>query len=183
MKRFNLQQNHAGFTLIEVMVSVSIFAIILTLGIGSLLTINNAYRKSQTERVVLDNLNFAMESMAREIRVGSQYSCGGSCSPSGASALQFIDPDGQTVEYYFDPNGGQGRIVKSTDTAVLGMSDPSFVVIDELKFFVVGEDQTDFDQPYVVISVTGTTVASNQTSTFTLQTSVSQRLLDRPATP
>jgi prepilin-type N-terminal cleavage/methylation domain-containing protein len=31
---------HAGFTLMEVMVAVSIFAIVMTVGIGALLTIN-----------------------------------------------------------------------------------------------------------------------------------------------
>lgn len=173
------KNKHKGFTLIEVMVSVSVFAIILTVGIGSLLTINNAYRKSQTERVVIDNLNFALESMSREIRTGSQYTCGGVCDSNGNSSIKFINSDGDMVVYDFDLNGGQGRIMKNGT----GLTDPSFVVIDNLKFFVLGGDQTDTVQPYVIITISATTTASNQQSHFTLETSVSQRLLDRPQTP
>lgn len=177
MKHPFFKTKHTGFTLIEVMVSVSVFAIILTVGIGSLLTINNAYRKSQTERVVIDNLNFALESMSRELRTGHDYNCGGVCDPNGNSTIKFINSDGNTVMYNFDLNGGQGRITKDGT----GLTDPSFVVIDDLKFFVLGGDQTV--QPYVIITLSATTTAANQQSHFTLETSVSQRLLDRPQTP
>lgn len=175
-----------GFTLIEVMVAVSVFAIILTVGIGSLLTINNAYRKSQTERVVIDSLSFAVESMARELRTGYNYTCAGVCDPSGSPTIKFINSDGDTIAYSFDFNGGQGRIVSSDPQlpgGQLALTDPSVVIIDDMKFFVVGEDATDSIQPYVIITVTGTTAASNQQSQFTLETSVSQRLIDRPQTP
>lgn len=174
---------HTGFTLIEVMVAVSVFAIILTVGIGSLLTINNAYRKSQTERVVIDNLSFTLESMAREIRTGNNYNCGGVCDSSGSSTIKFINSDGDTITYTFDFNGGQGRIVSSDPTlpgGQLALTDPSVVIIDDMKFFVVGESTDDTIQPYVIITITGTATASNQQSQFTLQTSVSQRLIDRP---
>lgn len=184
MKRGIVSQSHTGFTLIEVMVSVSIFAVVLTVGIGSLLTINNAYRKSQTERVVVDNLNFAMESMAREIRVGTQYTCIGSCF--GAQGIRFKDPDGLDIEYMFQNTGGQGRIVKNGNSGNAGaLTDPAFINIDTARsgFIILHEDPNDNRQPYVIILITGTSVINNQTSTYTLQTSVTQRQLDVATTP
>lgn len=164
--------------MIEVMVSVSIFAIIMTVGIGSLLTMNNAYRKSQSERVAIDNASFALESMARELRTGSNYSCLGSCT-AGSYGIKFLDQDGDTIVYEFDSGN---RIVK-TDPLLggqLALTDPAFVTINDLTFFVVGEDNNDSLQPYVIITLKATASTTNQQSQFTLQTAVSQRLLDRP---
>ena len=64
-----------GFTLVEVMVSVSIFVLITTIGIGALMNINNAYKQSRSQRIAIDSLNFVLDSMSRQIRTGSQYSC------------------------------------------------------------------------------------------------------------
>ena len=64
---------HTGFTLIEVMVAVSIFAIVVTVGIGAILSVNTAYSKSRSQRTALDNISFALETIAREIRVGTLH--------------------------------------------------------------------------------------------------------------
>jgi len=64
-----------GFTLIEVMVATAIFTIIMTAGIGAILNANTAHKTNQNQRSILDNLNFAMEDMARNLRLGSNYFC------------------------------------------------------------------------------------------------------------
>lgn len=179
MQRTLFQSRHTGFTLIEVMVSVSIFAIILTVGIGSLLTINNAYRKSQSERVVVDSLHFVLESMAREIRVGRNFVCSPNCTD--ANEIRFQDPDGATVRYRIEPVTGTntGRIIKNANAA---LTDPAVVAIDTdtSRFIVIGADPADTIQPYVIIMITGTATVNNQVSRYTIQTSVSQRQLDVP---
>lgn len=178
MKTTHSTQSHTGFTLIEVMVSVSIFAIILTIGIGSLLTINNAYRKSQSERIVIDNIQFAMESMSREIRVGTKFVCAPSCSD--AQEIRFVNPEGLGVRYRIEAlANGEGRIVTNNNAP---LTDPSVVSIDtnESRFVVQGELLDDGRQPYVIIQLTGTAIVNNQKSRYSLQTSVSQRQLDLP---
>ena len=67
-----------GFTLVELMVSVSIFAIVMFISLGSILSILDANQKSKTLRSVMDNLNSAMESMTRTVRFGINYHCGSS---------------------------------------------------------------------------------------------------------
>lgn len=64
-----------GFTLIEIMTAVSIFAIITTISMGSILTVFDLNRKAESVKIVMDNLNLALDSMAREIRFGYRYHC------------------------------------------------------------------------------------------------------------
>ncbi len=79
MKRLRkLISNHnliGGFTLIEMIVAVSIFTIVMLVVVGALLSLNDSSRKAQALRTVIDNLNFAVEDMNRKIRTGSNYLC------------------------------------------------------------------------------------------------------------
>ncbi len=64
-----------GFTIIELMVSVGLFTIVMVLGIGAVLNANLVHKKTQSQSAVLDNLNFAMEDMARNMRLGTGFRC------------------------------------------------------------------------------------------------------------
>ena len=65
-----------GFTLIELLVSVSIFSIVMLVSTGAVFSIVEANKKAHTLKSVMTNLNFTLESMVRDVRVGSQFSCG-----------------------------------------------------------------------------------------------------------
>lgn len=80
----NLNKYNVGFTLIEIMVSISIFSIVMLIVIGALIMLNDANKKAQAMRAVVDNLNFAMEDMTRSIRTGGEYKCGLSINPDGS---------------------------------------------------------------------------------------------------
>lgn len=75
MKYYSAQK---GFTLVEMVVSLAIFSIVSVVAVGALLRITDANKKSQTLKTAINNLNFAMESMSREMRVGTDYNCGSS---------------------------------------------------------------------------------------------------------
>ncbi len=64
-----------GFTLIEIIVSVAIFTVVMTVTMGALLTLNDSSREAQALRTVIDNLNFSLEDMNRKIRTGDSYQC------------------------------------------------------------------------------------------------------------
>ncbi len=57
------------------MVSLALFIIVVLALVGSLLTVNDASRRVQAMRTVMDNLNFGIESMSRTIRTGTDISC------------------------------------------------------------------------------------------------------------
>jgi prepilin-type N-terminal cleavage/methylation domain-containing protein len=64
-----------GFTLIEIIVSLAVFTMVAVIAVGAFLKITDANKKSQTLKTAINNINFAMESMTREMRVGSGYHC------------------------------------------------------------------------------------------------------------
>ncbi|MBI3632993.1 MAG: type II secretion system protein [Candidatus Vogelbacteria bacterium] len=70
-----MKNRNAGFTLIEIMVSISIFTVVMLITMGALLSLNDSSRKAQALRTVIDNLNFSVEDMNRKIRTGDSYEC------------------------------------------------------------------------------------------------------------
>src|SRR3989344_2766515 len=64
-----------GFTFIELMVAVSIFIVVMTISMGSIINVFDANRKSRSLKTVLNNLNLAVESMSKEMRFGRNYHC------------------------------------------------------------------------------------------------------------
>jgi len=64
-----------GFSLVELVVSLAVFSVVVTIAVGSLLVLINANQQIQAEQSVLTNLSFALDSMTREIRTGTNYHC------------------------------------------------------------------------------------------------------------
>lgn len=69
------QQPQKGFTLIEMIVSLGVFSVVVTIAVGALLILISSNRQLQNEQSVLSNLSFAIDSMTREMRTGSHYYC------------------------------------------------------------------------------------------------------------
>ena len=76
----NLYSKKSGFTLIEIIVSLGVFSVVLMIAVGALLVLIVSNRQLQDEQSVLSNLSFALDSMTREIRTGSNYFCAASNS-------------------------------------------------------------------------------------------------------
>ena len=174
-----------GFTLIEMMTAVSVFLVVMTISMGAILGIFDANRKSESAKTVMDNLNFAVETMSREIRFGKNYHCGSGgnisspqdCLVSGQSFISFLSSDG--IQTVYRLNGT--TIEKSVDggNTYIAVTAPE-IKINSLTFFVVGSNPPpDTLQPKVIIKISGTAGAkSNTTTSFTLETMASQRLID-----
>ena len=70
---FSLIRNIRGFTLVEIMVAVSVFVLVMVISSGAIISVFNANQKSKNLRSAMDNLNLTMESMTRTIRFGTKY--------------------------------------------------------------------------------------------------------------
>ncbi len=68
-------RSESGFTLLEIIVSLAIFTMVAVFAVGSLLRITALNRQAQTLQSAMNNISFALESMSREIRVGSKLHC------------------------------------------------------------------------------------------------------------
>ena len=76
MMRFRLnKQKIQGFSLIEVLVSLSIFTVVVTISISTLYTLIEANSRTRNSQSIATNLSFTLDSMIREVRTGRDYYC------------------------------------------------------------------------------------------------------------
>ncbi|PIQ68938.1 MAG: hypothetical protein COV91_01575 [Candidatus Taylorbacteria bacterium CG11_big_fil_rev_8_21_14_0_20_46_11] len=179
----------AGFTLVEMIVAFAIFAMIMVISTGSLLSLIEANRKAQSMKTVVNNLHFAMENMSRNIRTGYAYHCGiggtqGStrdCVNKPEQSFSFLDSQNRVIIYQFrEEEDGLGSIYRSIDDSdFLPITAPE-IDVEQLRFFVAGaEDPNDNEQPRLLIVAKGRVLGRSKTpSLFDIETMVSQRRLD-----
>jgi type II secretory pathway pseudopilin PulG len=197
IKKF--KQTKGGYTILETMIAVSLFLVVITSGMGALLNANILHKKSQDMRSIMDNLSFIMEDISRNLRTGSVYHCLTNVNnlnsltslvscPNGGDGIAFEETHGSSIDAsdQWVYKIGSGNISKST-TSGSGTNpwvqlNPSEVVITSLsKFSVFGAETRatgDTQQPFVIIKLAGTITYKNVITPFSLQTSVSQRLID-----
>ncbi len=186
--RLNLNKKNRGFTLIELMVSISVFTFIMVISMGSILSVIDANRKSQSLRSVMDNLNYTLEAMTRNIRFGKVYHCDVSyglltqpndCS-GGANSMSVYSSSGVTQTSYRLEGGRIIRKVNGGSDEYLTGTD---VTITNLTFYVSGSSPyssgSNLFQPKATIVISGYVGSKENTkSTFTIETMVSQRVFD-----
>jgi len=151
-------QHSSGFTLIEIIVSLMIFSIVAVVALGALLKIVDTNIKAQSLQDSVSNLDFALDSISRELRTGSKFDCQasfsgtfapGSLAPTACTGGHFLafqasqtDQSGSSCSgtrliyaYYFagpDPVTGTTTIEKaqqSTCTDILGSPSAPFVPV------------------------------------------------------
>ncbi|HUD03144.1 MAG TPA: type II secretion system protein [Candidatus Paceibacterota bacterium] len=195
-----------GFTLIEMLVSVALFSVVMVLALGALLSLSTADRKAQALKSAIDNLNFALDSMSRTIRTGSNYHCGsalgGNCT-SGNNTFYFTANNGVVTAYRLesltiDSNAASvcGQTIATPGCLAISLdggatwapvTSPN-VIINDLSasnsylFHLWGSAQGSIDntQPIVVMTLSGyVQVSTTQQSAFHLQTTVTQRIYDQ----
>src|SRR3990167_8744439 len=189
-------QSQKGFTLIEMIVAVALFAVVMLVSVGALLSLVGANRKAQSLQSVMNNLNIALDGMVRSVRMGSEYHCGTgvvtvpqNCEGDTRLAFKpFCSGDNcdelERWVYAFDADGsycGVGRLCKSENAGgkYYAITAPE-VTINSMKFYVIGTTRGDTVQPKVVIEVKGTAGAKvvKTTTSFSIQATAVQRILD-----
>ena len=184
------QNKNKGFTLIELMVAISIFTMIMLVAMGSLFSMLDSAKGARALRLATDNVNFAMESMTRSIRMGTNYD-------SNADMALDSHRDGKSNSISFKPQP-QGNLPIDPSLKVsygLGAGDPyresilrcvggscspitsPDVKIDQLQFTVKGSAPGTLDnvQASVYIIVKGTVTVKGIDHSFAIQTMASQR--------
>ena len=69
------KSSQSGFTLIEMLVAVGMFALLMTMIISALLTMVYTNRKGNALNLVVTNMYFAMESISRHVHDGLDITC------------------------------------------------------------------------------------------------------------
>lgn len=190
--------NQRGYTIIETMIAVSIFLIVVMIGMGALLNANSLHHRSQNMRSIMDNLSFIMEDISRNLRTGYNYHCGDSfsietpLSCASGDIIYFEKSDGDAEDntdqygYKIDlaQNATDYAIYRTTDgggTWILLTSEEIKIDATNSSFIISGAEPvvSDAQQPFATIRLIGNILYKTDSTPFSLQTSVSQRLLDR----
>lgn len=172
-----------GYTLIELLISVAIFAIVMLGSTAAYISFINYNRQAQTTATIINSLYFAIDGMARDIRAGYTYSCSGGCTTSGNTQMSFIDSTGGCTVTYSVSGGAIVRSTSGGSCAAIQtnapITDPS-ISISSLLFYVRGSTAHDAVQPMATIVVSGTATVPNSTTVipFQIETGATQRLLD-----
>src|SRR3989344_8981491 len=164
-----------GYTLVELIVAIGLFALIMMLASGAYFMMISFNRQAQGMATGINNLSFALESMTRSIRTGSEYDCLGSGDcPNGSGSFSFIDSNGISTSY----NLAGTSIQKTTDDASNILTDPS-VTVSSLMFYAIGTRSTpsDYEQPRVTIIISGTVSSGpgKPPQSFTVETGATMR--------
>lgn len=198
--RFKRQHFKKGFTLIEIMVALTIFMLVVIMALGALLLVSDSAKQTLSLRTSMDNVNIAMESMTRSLRMGRDFSCkqnvltitpgtGNStadCNLAGSGGNGIVFTTAEQSPSAFDTGyisadrvSGIGKTIQKCvgTQACLDIVAPN-VNIETLKFYVTGSSTADTIQPSVYIIMKGSVTIKNSTIPFAIQTMASQRSSD-----
>jgi type II secretory pathway pseudopilin PulG len=172
-----------GFTIFEMIVAMGIFTIVVVIAVSSVLSLTASEKKAVTLQNTQDNLRFAIEAMAKEMRTGEDFpaDCVIGCPND---TIRYRTARGETVFYRFNK---ASKVIEKASSGTGCAPFPAAcyfpftsteVIIENLIFYVtgVGDDNV---QPKVTIVVQATTPGTERTaSRLHLQTTVAQRRID-----
>ena len=184
------------------MVAVSIFAIVMMIGVGALLSLIETNKRAQAINSVMNNVNAAVENMTRSIRVGFTYHCEISpspqspailatpqdCASGGGKLLAFESSDGDVTDegdqvvYRLNGNYIERNLRSGANGYWVAITAPE-VTITDFQFYVTGSSPltgvpSDYIQPRVLMILRGVATLPKGNTEFTVQSTVTQRLLD-----
>lgn len=189
------QMRSGGFSIIEMLVAVSLFVVVVTVIGGAFLGLVSSYRRVSSLRLNMDNLSASLDSIVRGIKTGKTYHCGAGGAitspndcPHGSSYLAFESSGGSAtnpgdqVIYAIGPHGAQcssaNQICRSTDSGASWLAvtaPPPSMSINSLNFFVIGSSPADLVQPRVIIVIQGTSGIGDTASVLSVQTTITQK--------
>ncbi len=183
---------NSGYTIIETMVAVSIFLVVVSISMNSLLNANLLLNKSKDMRSVMDNLSFIMEDMSRNLRTGYDYRCQAettylvtplSCISGGTVSFTEAISNTRWVYKISSTDLVNYNIFKSVDggATFVKLNDDFIKIKPQSGFSVSGAESIasgDNKQPFITIKLIGEIHYKNIITPFSLQTSVSQTKID-----
>lgn len=192
-----------GFTLVELLITVGLFAIVITIAVGGFTNAIRTQRQVASLISAQSNVSLALEQMTRAIRTGylfcntignTQPVAGG--NPNGAkadcgcvlsaapgpygswtcSALDFYDAEGDSTVYSLQ----NGALMEDNGSGPLSITG-NMVSVKYLQFELFGQTEGDHWPARVTISI-GVAPSSTDSAVsgdvFNLETTVSARTID-----
>ena len=171
-----------GFTLIELMVAVTFFALVIGSATGLFISAVRSQAKALAVQKLLDESSYVIEYMGRALRMAQKDTDGMTCLTAVGSgynyevnatgdSIKFINYQDICQKFYLDNyqlKENKGGILELTSNKLK---------ISSLQFHLSGAAQTDSLQPRATISMT-IRKAGVTGPGIKIQTTISQRNLD-----
>jgi prepilin-type N-terminal cleavage/methylation domain-containing protein len=160
--------HNGGFTLIETLVSLTLFTVVLVIAGGTIVSVIDINKRNQAISSVVNNLNYSIDSMVRDIKTGYLYKCDydetytiaslksysnpGECLDNGKSItlISTISGIDTVVKYEFVGLSGENGYINKTVYTTSGdevgsysITDTNNVNITDVKFSVKNPDALD----------------------------------------
>lgn len=170
----------AGFTLLEMVISIGIFSVLVVASIGVTLGVSHAQIKAANIQATLDNIRFGLELVTKEMRTGNGYRLSSACNQNSGEEISFATSGAESRVYYLE----EGRLMRLRNSTVCASAQPVMadeVAVERLRFAISGTTPGFSDgQPRVTVSmsVRSKSLRDPLESQMDLQTTVVQRLRD-----
>lgn len=171
-----------GFTLIELIVSMTIFLIVMVSIIELFASGIKAQKRSLALQTLSDSTSYAIEYMSRTIRMakkdltGTYISTGCNFENPGGDLTKIRFLNYKKEDQWFILDNKQIKEKKDATSEFTALTSDNFQV-NKLSFKLSGQCQTDDTQPKVTIIIEIQT-KEIEPQTLNIQTTISQRDLD-----
>jgi len=179
-----LHTPNSGFTLIEMLVAISLFAAVVAVSAGAYLAIMKTQVKSINMKKVQEDSRFSLEIIGREFRMGEvDYSYYSGGVPSPTSTLALINSRGTEIKFRLESERlekkvGDGSFIPLTQENIK-VTDLKFYISPLTDPFVEGGKNI---QPRVTVCLTarsGSPGVSERETEIILQTTISSHTYKR----
>jgi prepilin-type N-terminal cleavage/methylation domain-containing protein len=174
-----------GFSIPEMIVALLLFSMVMVVSVGAVLSVTAANRKTFALSTINNSLVYALDSMIKDIRTGTNYDCGvvdstkncpllkGAGTPQ--NSVHFTNDLGQATGYRLNGN----VIEKLVSGSYLAIT-PAEVRVSKLDFYVDGVGGgSDNKQPVVNIVVFAEIYYKGQrVANFDVETMAIQRKIE-----
>ena len=169
------KSSKAGFTLVEMLVAVGIFVLVAFIVTSVFITLANANRKAQSIRLVMDNLNFAIDSIALKMREATDYNC----ANDDCSGVSFTTAEGKQITYYLEEeqldNGESIGRIFTCPAAACNNGTPITTDQVDITNFIVKINRSPGPRALATLLIKGSAGTGRTQTIFNIQTSVAER--------
>ena len=188
-KSFKDLNKRQGFTLAELVISVGLFTILMSIAVGGFIQAMRNQRMIISLMAINDGMSLTMEQMAREIRTGYNFCAKNypintlpECNSLGDSEIQFVNANNQVVRYRLSNSGIEKGIGEEIGGGfVYNKITADNVDVKNLDFRLSGNNAGDNHPPRITV---GVSFSSNSPDVKKLnisidaQTTISARIID-----
>lgn len=176
MRKLHTQR---GFTIVELLVSIAIFALVTSVGVTVFLRSLRAQRSVVSLISANDNASLAIEAIARELRRGRNFA-----TNVAGTELSFVNAEQRDIVYRYDGSDGVKAIMRQENGGGFYPVTAKNIVVEEARFLVQNSMGGRPILPRITMSIKlGTKDRDILDVTTEIHTTVSSRGLNNPPPP